>query len=129
MGGIAVLARELGHQVSGSDNNVYPPMSTQLEALGISLATSDDLAQLTPEPDLIVVGNALSRGNPVVEAILDRKMKYISGPQWLADYILCQRESPRGCRHPRQNHYRQYGRLDIGISRTAARLSHWRSSR
>jgi len=92
MGGVAVLARELGYQVSGSDTNVYPPMSTQLEALGINLTAGDDLAQLTPEPEVIVVGNALSRGHPVVEAILDRKLKYVSGPQWLAENVLYQRK-------------------------------------
>jgi UDP-N-acetylmuramate: L-alanyl-gamma-D-glutamyl-meso-diaminopimelate ligase len=88
MGGIAALAREAGHEVSGSDANVYPPMSTQLEALGIQLIQGWDPAQLDRVPDVVIVGNALSRGNPVVEAVLDRGLPYVSGPQWLAEHVL-----------------------------------------
>lgn len=92
MGGIALLARERGFSVSGSDQNVYPPMSTQLEAAGISLIEGFDPAQLDPAPDLvpdlIVIGNALSRGNPTVEAVLDRGLAYTSGPAFLADHLL-----------------------------------------
>jgi UDP-N-acetylmuramate: L-alanyl-gamma-D-glutamyl-meso-diaminopimelate ligase len=88
MGGIAALAREAGHEVSGSDANVYPPMSTQLEALGIRLIQGWDPAQLDRVPDVVIVGNALSRGNPVVEAVLDRGLPYVSGPQWLAEHVL-----------------------------------------
>jgi len=88
MGGIALLARALGHQVSGSDANVYPPMSTQLEAAGIQLQEGYDPAHLEPAPDCVVVGNALSRGNPAVEYMLDRGLVYTSGPQWLAEHVL-----------------------------------------
>ena len=88
MGGIAALAREAGHCVTGSDRNVYPPMSTQLEALGISLTEGWDPAQLDPAPDVVVVGNVMSRGNPLVEAVLDRGVPYASGPEWLARHVL-----------------------------------------
>jgi UDP-N-acetylmuramate: L-alanyl-gamma-D-glutamyl-meso-diaminopimelate ligase len=88
MGGVALLARALGHQVSGSDANVYPPMSTQLEAAGIDLMEGYDPAHLEPAPDQVVVGNAMSRGNPAVEAMLDRGLRYVSGPQWLAENLL-----------------------------------------
>lgn len=88
MGGLAQLARELGHKVTGSDQNVYPPMSTQLEAAGIVLTEGYDPAQLDPAPDLLVVGNAMSRGNPCVEAALNLGIPYVSGPQWLFDAVL-----------------------------------------
>ena len=88
MGGIAALARELGHAVEGSDSNVYPPMSTQLEQLGIALRPGYEAAHLDPAPDLVVVGNALSRGNPAIEHMLDARMAYVSGPQWLGDHVL-----------------------------------------
>lgn len=91
MGGLAALAREAGHAVSGSDANVYPPMSTQLAALGIELTPGWDPAQLDPAPDVVIVGNALSRGNPVVEAVLDRGLRYTSGPAWLAEHVLADR--------------------------------------
>jgi UDP-N-acetylmuramate: L-alanyl-gamma-D-glutamyl-meso-diaminopimelate ligase len=89
MGGIALIARQLGHTVSGSDQNVYPPMSTQLEAQGIKLheGYAPEIIQ-QEEADLIVIGNAMSRGNPSVEFILERGLAYTSGPQWLADYAL-----------------------------------------
>ncbi|HWP94707.1 MAG TPA: UDP-N-acetylmuramate:L-alanyl-gamma-D-glutamyl-meso-diaminopimelate ligase [Gammaproteobacteria bacterium] len=88
MGGIAALAREAGHRVTGSDANVYPPMSEQLAALGIELIEGWDPAQLDPAPDVVVVGNALSRGNPCVEHMLAQGLRYTSGPQWLAEHIL-----------------------------------------
>jgi UDP-N-acetylmuramate: L-alanyl-gamma-D-glutamyl-meso-diaminopimelate ligase len=88
MGGIAALARAAGHTVTGSDRNVYPPMSTQLRQLGIEVIDGFDAAQLEPKPDCVVVGNAMSRGNPVVEAMLDRHIPYRSGPQWLAEHVL-----------------------------------------
>ena len=88
MGGIALLARELGYEISGSDTNVYPPMSTQLENAGIALSQLDDLSQFDRKPDLVVVGNALSRGNPAVETVLNQGMPYTSGPAFLADYLL-----------------------------------------
>ena len=88
MGGIALLARASGHRVTGCDANVYPPMSTQLEAQGIGLVEGYDAAQTGLAPDLFVVGNAVSRGNPLLEDILDRGLPYISGPQWLAENLL-----------------------------------------
>jgi UDP-N-acetylmuramate: L-alanyl-gamma-D-glutamyl-meso-diaminopimelate ligase len=92
MGGVAALARELGLQVEGSDANVYPPMSTQLESLGIGLMQGYSATHLTPSPDLVVVGNAMTRGNPAVEYMLDEGMRYISGPQWLGETLLGGRE-------------------------------------
>ena len=88
MGSLAVLAKELGHRVTGSDANVYPPMSTQLEAQGIELMQGYRPEHLDPAPDLVVVGNALSRGNPAVEHVLNQGLPYVSGPQWLADHVL-----------------------------------------
>ncbi|MGO2131465.1 MAG: UDP-N-acetylmuramate:L-alanyl-gamma-D-glutamyl-meso-diaminopimelate ligase [Halomonas sp.] len=88
MGSLALLATELGHRVSGSDANVYPPMSTQLAEAGIVLMDGYRAENLEPRPDLVVVGNALSRGNPEVEALLDSGISYISGPQWLAEHVL-----------------------------------------
>jgi UDP-N-acetylmuramate: L-alanyl-gamma-D-glutamyl-meso-diaminopimelate ligase len=88
MGGIALLARALGHQVTGSDANVYPPMSTQLEAAGIGLMEGYAAEHLEPAPDVVVVGNAMRRGIPAVEAMLDRGLPYVSGPQWLREHLL-----------------------------------------
>jgi UDP-N-acetylmuramate: L-alanyl-gamma-D-glutamyl-meso-diaminopimelate ligase len=88
MGGIAAIAKAAGHQVTGSDRNVYPPMSTQLRALGIDLVTGYEAAQLDIAPDVVVVGNAMTRGMPVVEAMLDRGLSYTSGPEWLAREVL-----------------------------------------
>jgi UDP-N-acetylmuramate: L-alanyl-gamma-D-glutamyl-meso-diaminopimelate ligase len=88
MGGIALLARAAGHRVTGCDANVYPPMSTQLEEQGIALTNGYDAGQIALDPDLFVVGNAISRGNPLLEEILDRNLPYVSGPQWLAENIL-----------------------------------------
>lgn len=88
MGSVAQLAKAMGHRVTGSDQNVYPPMSTQLEAAGIGLVEGFAPEQLSPRPDLIIVGNVVSRGNPAMEAVLDMGLPYISGPQWLAENIL-----------------------------------------
>ncbi len=88
MGGIAQLAAAAGHRVTGCDANVYPPMSDQLRAAGIELIEGYDAAQCALKPDLFVVGNAISRGNALLEAILDQGLPYVSGPQWLADNIL-----------------------------------------
>lgn len=88
MGSLAQLAKELGHRVTGSDANVYPPMSTQLEAAGIELIQGYDPSQLEPAPDLVIVGNAMSRGNPAVEYLLNKGIPYTSGPQWLHDHVL-----------------------------------------
>jgi UDP-N-acetylmuramate: L-alanyl-gamma-D-glutamyl-meso-diaminopimelate ligase len=92
MGGLAALARADGHEVSGSDENVYPPMSTQLEALGIEVTEGYDPSALDPAPDLVLIGNALSRGNPCVEHVLNSKLPYASGPGWLgANYLAGRR--------------------------------------
>ena len=88
MGGLALLARAQGHRVTGSDTKVYPPMSTQLEAQGIALCEGYEPAHLEPAPDLVVIGNALSRGNPAVEYVLDRGINYTSGAQWVAEQVL-----------------------------------------
>ena len=91
MGGLAALAREAGHQVTGCDANVYPPMSDQLRALGIDLIEGFRADQLAIAPDLFVVGNVVTRGNPLMEAILDAGAPYTSGPQWLAEHVLAGR--------------------------------------
>ncbi|MCZ2174958.1 MAG: UDP-N-acetylmuramate:L-alanyl-gamma-D-glutamyl-meso-diaminopimelate ligase [Burkholderiales bacterium] len=88
MGGIALLARASGHRVTGCDANVYPPMSSQLEAQGIELIEGYGAGQAGLAPDLFVVGNAISRGNPLLEEILDKGLPYVSGPQWLAENVL-----------------------------------------
>jgi len=88
MGGLAVIARQLGYQVSGSDQNVYPPMSTQLQQQGIQLMDGYRAENLDGNPDLVIIGNALSRGNPEVEAVLNKGLHYVSGPQWLAEHVL-----------------------------------------
>ena len=91
IGGIAAIARQSGHTVTGCDANVYPPMSTQLASLGIALTEGYDAAQLdtvAADADVFVIGNAISRGNPLLEAILDSNRRYISGPQWLAENVL-----------------------------------------
>ncbi|HCG6157678.1 UDP-N-acetylmuramate:L-alanyl-gamma-D-glutamyl-meso-diaminopimelate ligase [Vibrio parahaemolyticus] len=88
MGGAAILARQLGHKVTGSDANVYPPMSTLLESQGIEIIEGFDPSQLDPQPDLVVIGNAMSRGNPCVEHVLNSNMRYTSGPQWLNEFLL-----------------------------------------
>ncbi len=91
MGGLAAIAREAGLRVTGCDANVYPPMSEQLRALGIELINGYDPAQLALQPDLWVIGNVVSRGNPLMEAILDARLPYVSGPQWLAEHVLRKR--------------------------------------
>jgi UDP-N-acetylmuramate: L-alanyl-gamma-D-glutamyl-meso-diaminopimelate ligase len=88
MGGIAVLARESGYRVTGCDANVYPPMSTQLISQGIELIEGYSPQQIQLNPDLFVIGNAISRGNPLMEEILNRNLPYISGPQWLSEHLL-----------------------------------------
>ncbi len=88
MGGVAAIARAAGFKVTGSDRNVYPPMSTQLEALGIALTEGFEAAQLAPAPDVVVVGNVMTRGQPVVEALLESSLPYLSGPEWLAREVL-----------------------------------------
>ncbi len=88
MGGLAVIAKQAGHEVTGCDANVYPPMSTQLEAQGIGLTEGWDPEQVDLAPDLFVIGNVVTRGNPLMEEVLNRRLPYISGPQWLAENVL-----------------------------------------
>ncbi|KGJ99356.1 UDP-N-acetylmuramate:L-alanyl-gamma-D-glutamyl-meso-diaminopimelate ligase [Thalassotalea sp. ND16A] len=88
MGGIAAIAKQLGFRVSGCDANVYPPMSTQLEQLGIELMQGYNIEHLQDEPDMVIVGNAMSRGNPMVEYVMERNIAYTSGPQWLLENVL-----------------------------------------
>ena len=92
MAGVATLARQRGIAVEGSDQGVYPPMSTSLESQGIAVKAGYLAENLTPQPGLVVIGNALSRGNPAVEAVLNQAMPYTSGPAWLRDHILPGRE-------------------------------------
>ncbi|WP_141059087.1 UDP-N-acetylmuramate:L-alanyl-gamma-D-glutamyl-meso-diaminopimelate ligase [Stenotrophomonas rhizophila] len=93
MGGVAALARELGHEVHGSDQAIYPPMSTQLEQLGIALDPGYRATSVAANCDEVIVGNALSRGNPAVEAVLDAGQRYISGAQWLSEQVLPGRDT------------------------------------
>ncbi len=88
MGGIAAIAKAAGHHVTGSDRNVYPPMSTQLQALGIEIVEGFGAEQLKPAPDVVVVGNVLTRGQPVIEALLESQIPYASGPEWLSRAVL-----------------------------------------
>ena len=88
MGGVAMIAKQMGYHVTGSDTNVYPPMSTFLEEQGIQIIPNYDVAQLQPAPDTVIIGNAMKRGNPCVEYVLENNLKYTSGPQWLHDHLL-----------------------------------------
>jgi len=88
MGGVAAIARAAGFTVTGSDRNVYPPMSTQLQALGITLTEGFEAGQLTPAPDVVIVGNVMTRGQPVIEALLESRIPYVSGPEWLSREVL-----------------------------------------
>ncbi len=112
MGSLAQLAKAQGHRVTGSDQNVYPPMSDQLEAAGIELTQGYDPAQLEPAPDLVVVGNALSRGNPAVEAVLDPAVHLrgtIAGRSGAAGAV-----GAGGIRYPRQDHHQLHAGVDSG---------------
>ncbi|PJG82556.1 UDP-N-acetylmuramate:L-alanyl-gamma-D-glutamyl-meso-diaminopimelate ligase [Caviibacterium pharyngocola] len=88
MGGVAIIAKQLGYKVTGSDTNVYPPMSTFLQESGIEIIPHYEVSQLQPAPDLVVIGNAMKRGNPCVEYVLENNLPYTSGPQWLHDHLL-----------------------------------------
>src|SRR5690625_617282 len=91
MAGVALLARAAGHRVTGSDQGLYPPMSTQLAYAGIEVMEGYEPRHLDPAPDQVVVGNAMTRGNPAVEYMLDAGLAYTSGPQWLAEQVLAGR--------------------------------------
>src|SRR5690554_1774068 len=88
MGGLALVARSAGHRVTGCDQGVYPPMSTQLAEQGIELVEGFSPDQISLKPDLFVIGNVVTRGNPLMETILDQNLPYVSGPQWLGEHIL-----------------------------------------
>ena len=88
MGSLALLARELGHEVTGSDANVYPPMSTQLQEAGVTIMEGYHIEHLQPAPELVVVGNAMKRGMDVVEYMLNQGLRYTSGPQFLSEQVL-----------------------------------------
>lgn len=92
MAGIATLAKEMGHDVHGSDQNIYPPMNTQLDALGIQYYQGYQPENLSPKPDYVVIGNAMKRGYPVIEHVLNSDLRYTSGPQWLAEHVLAGRQ-------------------------------------
>ena len=111
MASLAGLLREQGHEVTGSDQDVYPPMSTQLEALGIPIRSPFAEANVPEDADLVVIGNALSRGNPEVEAVLDRRQRFTSLPALLAEEFLRPRTLARRGRHPRQDDDDQPPRL------------------
>jgi UDP-N-acetylmuramate-alanine ligase len=113
MGGIAAIAKQAGYRVTGCDANVYPPMSTQLEEQGIELIEGWGAEQLELKPDVFVIGNVVSRGNPLMEEVLNRNLPCASGPQWLADTLL---------RHARQNHHYVDARMDTGTWGAEPRL-------
>lgn len=126
MGGLALLAKELGFEVSGSDTQVYPPMSDQLRANNIPLVEGYDPSALCPPPDLVVIGNVLSRGNPCVEHVLDFDLPYMSGPQWLAHYVLPGRWVLAVAGTHGKDHYQQRTRFYPGESGFNAGVSHRR---
>ena len=92
MGSLALLARESGHEVTGSDINCYPPISDQLDEMGIDIIPNYDIDQLNIEPDLVVIGNVMSRDMEIIEHILDKGLPYTSGPEWLGKNILSDRK-------------------------------------
>src|SRR3954462_8079465 len=102
MGGIAAIAKAAGYRVTGCDANVYPPMSDQLAALGIGLTEGFAAEQVALRPDLWVIGNVVTRGNPLMEAILDRGERYVSGPQWLPGQVVPARACVAGARGARR---------------------------
>ena len=128
MGGAAVLARQLGHKVTGSDANVYPPMSTLLESQGIDIIEGFDPSQLEPAPDLVVIGNAMSRGNPCVEHVLNSNLRYTSGPQWLQEFLLHDRWVLAVC-DSWQNHDFKHVGMDFRRVRLSTRILGWRGIR
>jgi len=106
MGGIAAIARQLGHQVSGSDQNVYPPMSDQLAQLGIDIHPGYDVKPLKSDGlDQVIVGNVMTRGMPAVEYLLEASLSYVSGPEWLGEQVVF------SGRNPRQDHHL----IDVGL--------------
>ncbi|SUH22899.1 UDP-N-acetylmuramate:L-alanyl-gamma-D-glutamyl-meso-diaminopimelate ligase [Salmonella enterica subsp. enterica] len=112
-----MLARSLGHEVTGSDANVYPPMSTLLEKQGIDLIQGYDASQLDPQPDLVIIGNAMTRGNPCVEAVLEKKHSLYVWSTVAARLCVARPLGTGGRRYPRQNHDRRHGDLDTGSVR------------
>ena len=100
MGGLAALARELGYEITGSDRAAWPPMSTRLRELGIEPIVGFDPKQLDAKPDLVLVGNVMSRGMPIVEALLDSGLAFMSGPEWLGCACIARSRGNRGDRQP-----------------------------
>ena len=119
MGGLAAIAKAAGYRVTGCDANVYPPMSDQLAALGIELIEGYDSGQLKLAPDVWVVGNVVTRGNPLMEAILDRGDRYVSGPQWLAEEVSARKVGTRSRWDARQDD----GCFDAGLDPRARRAT------
>ncbi len=117
MGSMAVLAKELGHRVTSCNANVYPPMSTQLEAQGIELTQGYDPAQFDPAPDLVVIGNAMSRGNPAVEYVLQQRFTLRLRPAMAGRSCAAGPLGTGRCRYPRQDHYQQHAGLGAGACR------------
>jgi UDP-N-acetylmuramate: L-alanyl-gamma-D-glutamyl-meso-diaminopimelate ligase len=122
MGGIAAIAQQAGFRVTGCDANVYPPMSEQLKALGIELIEGYGADQLRLAPDLWVVGNVVTRGNPLMEAVLDRGDRYVSGPQWLAEHFLARKWGTGCCGNPRQDDCFLDACVDFAGHRARSRL-------
>ena len=123
IGGLAVLARAAGHKVTGCDANVYPPMSTQLAAQGIELVNGYDPDQVDLNPDMYVIGNVITRGNPLMEAILNRGLPHVLGPQWLREHVLQGRWVLAVGRNPRQDHDQCDAGVDTRTCRTQSRIS------
>ena len=117
MGGVAQLAAHAGHTVTGCDANVYPPMSDQLKLAGIELTQGYGAEQMAVKPDLWVIGNAVSRGNPLLEAILDAGAPYTSGPQWMCENILQGRQLPAPTEIPRPPQWLQRFSITRGLNR------------
>ena len=126
MAPVAGMLKERGFHVTGSDVNVYPPASTLLDSLGIPWNEGFREENLKPAPDLVVIGNAISRGNPELEYILDQKIPYCSMPQLLEDYFIPRPHVDRRRRHARQNHHHRDARLDFPCRRAPARFPHRR---
>ena len=126
MGGVAAIAKEAGFKVSGCDAKMYPPMSTQLEALGIDVHEGFDAAQLDEfKADIYVIGNVAKRGMDVIEAILNKGLPYISGPQWLAENVLHHHWVLGVAGTHGKNDYRLHARLGLGICRSRSGLPDW----
>ncbi len=124
MGGVAALARAAGHEVTGSDANIYPPMSTQLKNLGVDIMEGYEPQHLDRVPDYVVVGNAMSRGNPAVEAMLDRRIPLLFGSAMAGRACIAQAARDGRLGYARQDDNSKHAGMDPGGRRTDARISH-----